>query len=126
MGSHVSRVNKNKVIASDVIIAKSYDDVLIELPSVFDRPIKFFIEYDAKEPTYTEYEDKDFENLYVKVVTKLREGPLVFDATGTVGDIKLNSPYGGSVYFNYVVNFVGKLDDFVYILTYNIVRVENE
>lgn len=126
MGSHISRVNRNRVIASDVIISKSYDYVLIELPEVFDKPIKFFIEYDAKEPTYTEYEDKDLENLYVKVVTRLKEGPLVFDATGTVGDIRLASPYGGVVYFNYIVNFVGRLDDFVYVLTYNIVNGENE
>lgn len=126
MGSHASWVNGKKVIASDVVIAKSYDDVLIELPSVFDKPIKFFIEYDANEPTYTEFEDKDFDNLYVKVVTKLREGPLVFDSTGTIGDIKLVSPHRGAVHFNYVVNFVGSINDFVYVLTYNIVQAEND
>lgn len=115
------RLGNLEIIRTGTLLARQGNVLSIAIPEISRKPLLFSVEIPDDDETYTEYENEDLENLYVKLVTGL-ENDYSATSSGNIGGVKIIVPGYCNIYFNYMVQIVGERTDYIYSLIYNVVR----
>ena len=115
-------VGEFEIVGSGVAIGNKGDTTFLHAPILSPNPIPITIDLGNYEVAETEYEDRNKNKLYFNIRHPVEAAPMGMLGSGSANEITMSIATDFHYYFSYALHFVGQVNDYCYILTYNITR----